>query len=132
MASIHRELLTAAAAPDVWEAIRDVGALHTRLVPGFVLDTRLEGDVRVVTFANGLVAREPIVTLDDGARRLAWTSEGGTLRHFHATVQVSPEGKGSRVVWVADFLPHEAASRLGPMMDAGIAAMQRALDALAR
>jgi hypothetical protein len=56
----------------VWEAVRDVGAVHTRLAPGFVVDTRLEADTRVVTFANGLVARELIVDIDDDARRLVF------------------------------------------------------------
>jgi hypothetical protein len=69
MATIRSELQTRAAASDVWSAIRDIGALHTRLVPGFVTDTKLEPGARVVTFANGMVVREPIVTLDDEARR---------------------------------------------------------------
>ena len=41
MASIRKELLTKASPEAVWDAIRDIGALHTRLVPGFVTDTRL-------------------------------------------------------------------------------------------
>jgi hypothetical protein len=46
-------------------ALRDVGALHTRLVPGFVVDTRLEAGARIVTFANGMTVREQIVTVDE-------------------------------------------------------------------
>ena len=65
MASIRKEIQTTAPPDDVWAAIRDVGALHTRLVPGFVIATRLESDARVVTFANGMEVREPIVDLDD-------------------------------------------------------------------
>jgi hypothetical protein len=42
MATIRSELKTRAPASDVWSAIRDIGALHTRLVPGFVTDTKLE------------------------------------------------------------------------------------------
>jgi hypothetical protein len=44
MASIRKEIVTAAKPQAVWDAVRDVGALHTRLVPGFVVDTRLEPD----------------------------------------------------------------------------------------
>ena len=44
MASIRREISIAATAERVWDALRDVGALHTRLVPGFVTDCRLDGD----------------------------------------------------------------------------------------
>ena len=43
MASIHKEIHIAAAPEAAWAALRDVGALHTRLVPGFVTDTRLAG-----------------------------------------------------------------------------------------
>ena len=49
MASIHREISIDAPPEHVWSAARDVGALHTRLVPGFVIDTKLEDGVRVVT-----------------------------------------------------------------------------------
>jgi len=77
MATIRSELTTQAPADEVWSAVRDIGALHTRLVPGFVVDTRLEPGARIVTFVNGVTLREPIVTLDDEARRLVWTAEGG-------------------------------------------------------
>ncbi len=40
MASIRREILINASPEHVWSAVRDVGALHTRLVPGFVIDTK--------------------------------------------------------------------------------------------
>jgi carbon monoxide dehydrogenase subunit G len=127
MASIRREIVTSAEPRSVWDAIRDVGALHTRLVPGFVVDTRLEPGGRVVTFANGMVVKEPIVTIDDESRRLVWSAEGGQLAHYNASVQVFAEGAGSRVVWIADFLPHEATGVVGPMMDQGMAAMKKVL-----
>lgn len=53
MASIRKELVIDTPAEYVWGAIRDVGAVHTRLAQQFVVDTRLEGDSRIVTFANG-------------------------------------------------------------------------------
>src|SRR6186713_782602 len=128
MASIRKEIVTSAEPASVWDAIRDVGALHTRLVPGFVVDTRLEPGARVVTFANGMVVREPIVTVDEESHRLVWGAEGGPLKHYNASVQVFAEGAGSRVVWIADFLPHEATGVVGPMMEQGMAAMKTALD----
>jgi carbon monoxide dehydrogenase subunit G len=130
MSSIHMEVVTSAPPDAVWEAIRDVGALHTRLVPGFVVDTRLEPGARVVTFANGMVVKEPIVAIDDERRRLAWSAEGVPMTHYNASAQVFVEGTGSRVVWIADFLPHEAAATVGTMMGEGMAAMKRALDNL--
>lgn len=73
MATVRREIATRATPAFAWDAIRDIGALHTRLVPGFVVDTQVEGNVRVVTFANGLVVTEPIVTVDEQERRRCGT-----------------------------------------------------------
>ncbi|HEX7920516.1 MAG TPA: SRPBCC family protein, partial [Bradyrhizobium sp.] len=72
MASIHKDIPIDAPADHVWDALRDFGALHTRLVPGFVTDTKLDGDVRTVSFANGTVARETLVDCDDTRRRLVY------------------------------------------------------------
>ena len=76
MASIHREVQIAARPEAVWDALRDVGAIHRRLAPGFVTDVRLEEGARIVTFGNGAVARELIVDVDDQRRRLAWSVVG--------------------------------------------------------
>jgi hypothetical protein len=75
MASIHKEILTTARPDDVWDALRDIGALHTRLVPGFVTDTSLEPGARIVTFGNGMVVRELIVAIEDGESRVVWSAE---------------------------------------------------------
>lgn len=110
MASIRKEITTNASPDGVWAALRDVGALHTRLVPGFVVDTRLEPGERVVTFGNGMVVREPIVDINDDTRRLVWSAIGGPVTHYNASAQVfeNPNGRTS-VVWIADLLPNEAA-----------------------
>jgi len=129
MASIRKEIPLDARPEDVWSAVRDIGALHERLVPGFVVATRLEDGARIVTFDNGLVARELIVDLDDEARRLVWSARGGRLTHHNASAQVYAEGDGrSRLVWVADLLPDELAGDIGAMMDRGAAAMRKALE----
>jgi len=65
MASVSVEMTTKASAETVWDAIRDIGALHTRLVPGFVVHTEVEPGARVVRFANGMQVREPIIDLDE-------------------------------------------------------------------
>jgi carbon monoxide dehydrogenase subunit G len=131
MASVHKEISTTARPDDVWAAIRDIGALHTRLVPGFVIDTRLEPGVRIVTFGNGLVVREPIVTIDDAGKRLVWSAEGARTRHFNASVQVSADVAGAtRVTWIADFLPDDAAAEIEAAMTAGATIMKKTLDSL--
>jgi carbon monoxide dehydrogenase subunit G len=130
MASIHKEILIEARPENVWAAVRDVGAIHQRLAPGFVTDTRLEGDIRVVTFANGMTARELIVDIDDAARRLVWSVIEGRPRHHNASMQIFADGEGaSRVVWIADLLPNELANPIGAMIEQGLGAMKRKLEA---
>jgi carbon monoxide dehydrogenase subunit G len=129
MASIQREVLIQADPATVWDALSDVGALHRRLAPGFVTDVRLEEGARVVTFGNGLVARELIVDIDDKARRLVWSVVGGRMTHHNASAQVLPDGKGgSRFVWIADLLPHELAPGIAAMMEQGLAVIKRTLE----
>jgi hypothetical protein len=131
MATIVSKLETSASPEEAWDAIRDVGALHTRLAPGFIADTKLEPGARVVTFANGMVVREPIVTIDDEAKRLVWTAEGGRTTHYNGSLQVSPRpGGGATDVWTANFLPDEIKPQLAQLIAAGTAAMKRSLDAL--
>jgi hypothetical protein len=81
MATIHKEIEIDRSEEFVWDVIRDVGNIHTRLVPGFVVDFKLEGDWRTVTFANGMVARELIVSVDDTTRRHSWAAQAESLIH---------------------------------------------------
>jgi carbon monoxide dehydrogenase subunit G len=130
MASIRQEIEVSADAARVWEIVRDVGEIHHRLVPGFVTDCKLEGDARIVTFANGVVARELIVDVDDAARRLVWSATGGRMSHHNASLQVfALDGGRSRLVWIADLLPNELAGPIAGMISAGMQAMKKTLDA---
>ena len=129
MGSIRKEILLTARPQQVWDALRDVGALHTRLVPGFVINTQLEGETRIVTFANGMTIREPIVAVDDEHQRLVWSAEGGQLTHYNGAAQVFANNDGSAMlVWTADFLPHDAAPLIEGMMEQGAAAMKKAFS----
>jgi carbon monoxide dehydrogenase subunit G len=133
VASIHREVLIDARPEAVWDALRDVGAIHQRLAPGFVTDVRLEEGARVVTFGNGVVARELIVDVDDQARRLVWSVVGGQMTHHNASAQVFADGDGgSRFVWIADLLPHELAPAIAGMIDQGLAVIKQTLERTAR
>jgi hypothetical protein len=127
MASIVKEFSLHANMNAVWDALKDFGALHTRLVPGFVTDTQLDGDVRTVTFANGSVAKEYLVGADDASRRLAYgIAANERIRHYSASAQVLADGPGSRFVWTVDVLPNELVPYISAQMDAGVAAMQKA------
>ena len=129
MASIVRETTVDLSPELVWDAIRDVGAVHTRLAPGFVTDTKMEEGARVVTFHNGLVARELIVTVDDAAKRLVWAVVGTQLTHHNASLQVFAGGGGSsRVVWIADVLPDKLAGVIAGMIEDSMRAMKQTLE----
>jgi len=129
MASIRIERLIDCTADRVWDAIRDVGALHTRLVPGFVVDTRLEAGARLVTFGNGMVAREVLVDLDDARRRFAYSVSGEPFQHHHATNEIFDEGDGRcRFVWVADLLPDDLAPMVSGMMDQGADVLKATME----
>ena len=131
MASIHRDIDIRAPGSALWEALRDVGALHTRLVPGFVTHCEMDGpDARRLRFANGVEARELIVTVDDAARRLVWSAAGGRLSHHNASAQVADTGDGQcRVTWVADLLPDAMAPAIAQMIEAGLRAMKAHAEA---
>jgi Polyketide cyclase / dehydrase and lipid transport len=132
MASIRKEIMTRAKADQVWAVLRDIGALHTRLVPGFVVDTRLEPGARIVTFGNGMVVREPIVDVNDETRRVVWSAENDRLTHYNASAQVFVDDDGrTKVVWIADLLPNDASGFVAQMMEEGMTVMKKTLDALA-
>jgi len=127
MASIHKDIPIHAPADEVWDAVRDFGALHTRLVPGFVLDTRLEGEARIVSFANGTVVRELLVDCDEARRRLVYAVVSERVKQHSASVQVIADGEAQcRLNWIVDVLPSDIAPYISGQMDLAAAAMQRA------
>jgi carbon monoxide dehydrogenase subunit G len=129
VASIHKEVLINADPAAVWDALRDVGAVHQRLAPGFVTDVQMEDGARVVTFGNGMVARELIVDVNDDTRRFAWSVVGGRMTHHNASAQVFSDGNGgTRFVWIADLLPHELAPAITQMIEAGLAVIKRTME----
>ena len=128
MASIQREFLIDAHPDEVWSAVRDFGAVHRRLAPGFVVDSRLDGDARIVTFHNGTVAREPLVDCDNERRRLVYSLISERVQHYNASVQILPDGElRTRVSWTIDLLPNEIAPYIASQMDLAVLAMKKAL-----
>jgi len=130
MSSVRKEILVDAPPEEVWDALRDFGALHERLVPGFVTDCRMDGEDRIVTFANGATYREVLIDLDDDDRRLAWSIVDGPYEHHNGVAQVFPEGGGSRFVWTADLLAaDEVVAQTDAAMKMGIETVKRTLEA---
>src|SRR3982751_4729089 len=98
MPAIHHQIHIKRPPQFVWEAVRDVGALHSRLVPGFVTATEMLTGVttptRRVTFGNGVVADEVIVDNDDERRRLAWSIRGIESVEHHNGVMTVLDAEG--------------------------------------
>ena len=130
MATIRKEIAIERSKEFVWDAIRDVGSIHKRLVPGFVVDCKLEGDWRTVTFANGMVVRELIVAIDEKTSRHAWSARGASLTHHNASVQVFADGSEKcRIVWIADLMPNEMAEAIAEMIQQGLQRTKQTLEA---
>jgi carbon monoxide dehydrogenase subunit G len=128
--SIRKEIPIDAPPEKVWDAVRDFGALHERLVPGFVTDCRMDGEDRIVTFASGAVMREVLIDSDDEAKRLVWSIVDGPYEHHNGAVQVFPEGDGSRFVWTSDLLADDEVVRLtDESMQTGIETAKKTLEA---
>jgi hypothetical protein len=129
MASIRREIVIDVGIERAWETLRRVGEPHVLFAPVLV-EARLEGDVRMVRFANGLETRERILDVDDERRRVAYAViESTSLSYHHASMQLETAGPGRCLfVWITDFLPDTAASGIGPLIEQGTAAAKRNLE----
>jgi hypothetical protein len=134
VASIYKEIRINAPAGEVWDALRDFGALHERLVPGFVVAAGTDGDVRTITFFNGAVARERLVGIDDETQRLAYTVIDGPLgsTHHNASAQVFDDDGSTRFVWITDVLPSVLAPPTSALMDRGATVIKETLEATSR
>ena len=131
MASVRKTFSIEAAADQVWAALADFHNVHKRVAPGFVIDSKPDGDARIVKFSNGTNAREVLVDRDAKLRRLVYAVAGSErLTHHSASVQVfAAAGQGSRVVWMADLLPNAMRSPIEAMKGQGLAVMKKTLDA---
>lgn len=131
MGSITKEIAVAVSADHAWSVLREVGQAH-KAFAGVLTDCRLEGDARIVTFANGMVAKERIVDVDDAAMRFAYAVVEGAPTHHNASFQVFADGEDRcRIVWITDVLPNGFLEVADLLTEAGSAVLKRNLEALA-
>ncbi len=129
MATIRVERTIEVSPEDAWEALADWGAPHERLVPGFVVETKLDGEDRVVTFFNGAVARERLIECSEEERRLVWSIVDGPYTHHNGAAQILANEDGTTsFVWIADLLPNEMAAVTGELMERGIDTVKQLLE----
>lgn len=132
MASVRTEISINARAEDVWAVIGDFGKGPVLMAPGFVVSSDLvEPDLRVVTFVNGVVLHERLITLDDEDRRLVFAVIAGAMQptHDNAVMQVFADGPDhSRFVWTHDVLPAELAPKMEAAMQHGSGLLKQAME----
>lgn len=129
MATIRKIIELNAPIAKVWAALADFHAVHTKLAPGFVTDGKPDGDVRVLTFANGSSARERLVSIDEQLHRVAYTIEQGRATHHNASAELTAEGPNrTRFVWTTDILPDELAPYVDAQMGEGAEVMKANLE----
>jgi carbon monoxide dehydrogenase subunit G len=127
-ASVYKEIVINARPEYVWAVVRDYEAPQ-KLAPGFLLESRVEGDARIVTFQDGRVAREVLVDIDDARRRLVYAEPGGRFITRNASMQVFAEGDDRcRLVWINDVLPSEFATLIGTNMDKALAIIKQTME----
>jgi carbon monoxide dehydrogenase subunit G len=130
MATIYKDIVIKAPPAHVWAAVRDFQAAPARLFPGVLTDSKAKAGGRVVTFANGLVVTELLVSSDEVTRRLAFTAvEGTPATHHNASLQVFDHGQGeSRLVWITDVLPNEMGEPVRALVDQGAVVLKETLE----
>jgi len=128
MAAVHVETRIRASAQQVWQALAATGEAH-RAFAGVLKDCRLEGaDLRIATFANGMVVTERIVSVEPERMRFAY-SVLEKFVHHSATMQVVARGANEcDFVWIADVLPHAAAASITPLMEQGAKALRAVME----
>ena len=129
MASIRKEIVIDTGIEPAWDALRRVGEPHTLFAP-VLTHASIEGHVRTVHFANGMIAHERILDVDDECRRVAYVVlDAPGLTYHHASMQLDVAGPGRcAFVWITDFLPAEAAANLQPLIDQGSEALKQNLE----
>lgn len=133
MATVYKTITIDAPPAVVWDALRDFHAVHQRIAPGFVTGLTSEGDVRIVTFSNGSVAREKLVSCDDTNRRLTYWISSERMIHHNASAQVFAEPNGTtRFVWITDVLPDEIAPYIDSQMSMAVPIMKQTLERAAK
>jgi hypothetical protein len=129
MAYFQQSIAVNVAANVAWDALRDVGNLHTRLVRGFVVECQFDGQNRRLTFVNGVTAAERIVAVHDQDKRVSWAAISEKLTHHNASAQVFATAPGTcTIVWTVDLLPDSMESAIAAMVTAGLKAMQATLQ----
>jgi carbon monoxide dehydrogenase subunit G len=129
MASIYREFEVGASPEKAWEAIRDAGNINNVIT--FLGEVTLDGDYRTCHLGDEGRLNELIVSVDDERRRFVYSIRESPFgfSHHSASMQIVPNnGRGSRLIWVTDIKPDEAAPAVEDVLDAAVASIKETLN----
>jgi hypothetical protein len=94
-----------------------------------VVDARLDGEARIVTFANGMVIVNPLSTSMTMRGGLPTPASGAGCPTTALRYRIFPMAPTAAApVWIIDFLPHELARTIESLVDQGVVAMKRTLE----
>jgi hypothetical protein len=128
MTSLRCEILVDVPAPLAWTALKNVPRTH-ELYAGVLVDGRFEGDIRTVTFANGMLVRERIIAIDEARMRVAYAVLGDRFEQHAASMRIVPvSARQCHFVWVSGFLPETNADTVGSLMAKSCAPLKRVLE----
>lgn len=127
MASITKTIDLGTGSDKVWEVLRDPGRANELIT--FLGEVAVDGNTRVCALPGDDTLEELIVDIDDDARRFTYSIRRSPFgfTHHQASMQAIPEGEGTRLVWVTDFLPDEVRSAVDETLTAAVASIEAAL-----
>lgn len=130
MASIRIEFEIEAEPAQVWRVIGNWVDGPVLMAPGHVVSSHAADNDRVVTFADGFVARERLVTRDEEAQRIVYSLVGESApEHDNAVMHIVSDGAGRcRFIWSRDVLPDEAEDPLRTAMQEAVPIIKRTLE----
>jgi hypothetical protein len=128
MTTLRKEIIIDISADKVWSRLRDVQKTH-ELFSGVLVDSRVNGDIRTVIFANGMQVDERIVTIDDDLMRIAYAVQGDQFVEHAASMEIAAVNKQQcRFIWISDFLPDANSALVAPLMEQGCVALKHVLE----
>jgi hypothetical protein len=128
MATTIHDLALTVPADQAWAAVADVGAIDKLIT--FLGPVTVTGDIRRVDMGENGTVEELIVTVDPERRRLAYSVQNSPVgfTHHHSSMQVLPDGDGSRLIWTNDFAPDELLAANSPTLDMAAGLIQKSLN----
>jgi len=128
MTTLRKEIIIEISADNAWSRLRDVQKTH-ELFAGVLVDSRVNGDIRTVIFANGMEVDERIMSIDDDLRRIAYAVQSDQFAEHAASMEIASVNKQQcRFIWISDFLPDANATLVAPLMEQGCAALKKVLE----